>query len=157
MKVVNNIAFGIFSPLEGFMGENDYHNVLEHLYLENDVAWPIPIVLDVSKEELTNINIDDSIILFDSNENPIALMNISDIYNNNIKEHVEKVYGTSDIAHPGVKDAFNKKEKLVGGEIFLLNEPVPTFPTIRNKSIIQSKKMESCCSISNKESSSFRS
>jgi sulfate adenylyltransferase len=42
VKVIKNIAFGIFSPLEGFMNNNDYRYVLEHMYLENNVAWPFP-------------------------------------------------------------------------------------------------------------------
>ncbi len=49
LKVIKNIAFGVFSPLEGFMTENDTINVLDHMYLENEIAWPFPIVLDVSE------------------------------------------------------------------------------------------------------------
>jgi len=49
-KVIKNISFGVFSPLEGFMNENNYKYVLEHMYLESDIAWPFPIVLDVFKQ-----------------------------------------------------------------------------------------------------------
>ena len=52
LKVIKNISFGIFSPLEGFMNENDYHYVLKTMYLERDIPWPFPITLDVSEEEL---------------------------------------------------------------------------------------------------------
>ena len=51
VKVIKNIAYGVFSPLEGFMNENNYKYVLEHMYLENNVAWPFPIVLDVSENK----------------------------------------------------------------------------------------------------------
>ena len=54
IKIIKNIAFGVFSPLEGFMHENDYRNVLEHMYLENNIAWPIPIVLDASEDKTMN-------------------------------------------------------------------------------------------------------
>ena len=40
VKVIKNISFGIFSPLEGFLTENNYRFVLEHMYLENNLAWP---------------------------------------------------------------------------------------------------------------------
>jgi len=43
--IIKNIAFGVFSPLEGFMHYNNYRYVLEHMYLENNVAWPFPITL----------------------------------------------------------------------------------------------------------------
>ncbi len=130
LKVIKNITFGVFSPLEGFMTQNDYHYVLEHMYLENNVAWPFPIVLDVSEQKAKNFNLDDRIILTDSLKTPIALMDIEDIYNFKKKEFAEKVYGTIDQNHPGVNSVFKMKDKLIGGEIFLINEPKPIFPEL---------------------------
>jgi len=43
---VENIAFGVFSPLEGFLRKKDYQNVLNQMRLSDDLPWPIPIVLD---------------------------------------------------------------------------------------------------------------
>ena len=62
LKVIKNIGFGVFSPLEGFMNENNFRYVLEHMYLENNVAWPFPIVLDVSEAKAQSFNVDDRII-----------------------------------------------------------------------------------------------
>ncbi len=128
VKVVKSIAFGIYSPLEGFMTENDYLNVLEHMYLEKNSAWPIPIVLDVKKE--IYIDVDDQIILLDSDNTPIALMDIKDIYTYDKRKYIEKVYGTTDPSHPGIQSALNMKEKLVGGDIFLINQPKAAFPEL---------------------------
>ncbi|HDZ18362.1 MAG TPA: sulfate adenylyltransferase [archaeon] len=135
LKVIKNISFGIFSPLEGFMNENNFKYVLEHMYLENNVAWPFPIVLDASEDEVKSFNIDDRIILVDSSDTPIALMEVEDIYSYDKKEFAKTVYGTLDREHPGVARVFNKKEKLIGGEIFLVNEPKPTFPELDLKPI----------------------
>jgi len=44
---IENIADGIFSPLEGFLGQNDFENVISHGRLANGIPWTIPIVLDV--------------------------------------------------------------------------------------------------------------
>ncbi|MHA1688426.1 MAG: sulfate adenylyltransferase [Promethearchaeota archaeon] len=134
VKVIKNIAFGVYSPLEGFMNRNDYIAVLEHTCLENNVAWPFPIVLDLSEEEI-KFTSDDSIILTDSENNPIALMRLEEIYDYDKKEFAQKVYGTLDRAHPGVDSVFKMKEKLVGGEIFLINEPTPRFPELDLKPI----------------------
>ncbi|MHA1730167.1 MAG: sulfate adenylyltransferase [Promethearchaeota archaeon] len=134
LKVIKNIVFGVYSPLEGFMNRNDYIAVLEHMCLENNVAWPIPIVLDLSKEEI-KFSSDDSIILTDSENVPIALMRLEEIYDYNKKELAQKVYGTLDRDHPGVESVFNMKERLVGGEIFLINEPAPQFPELDLKPI----------------------
>ena len=135
LKVIKNICFGVFSPLEGFMSENNYRYVLEHMYLENNLAWPIPITLDASKEEIGNLKPDDKLILTNTEEIPIALMNIEDIYSYDKKEYTEKTYGTLDRNHPGVDSIFNYKEKLIGGEIFLINEPQPVFPSLDLKPI----------------------
>jgi sulfate adenylyltransferase len=129
-KVVKNICFGVFSPLEGFMNENDTLNVLEHMYLDNNVAWPIPITLDVSDEEIKTIEVDDHILITDHSDNPIALMKVDDIYPYDKKFFSEKVYGTLDRAHPGVEKLFNQKEKFLGGELFLIDELPPVFPEL---------------------------
>jgi len=135
LKVIKNIAFGVFSPLEGFMTENNYRHVLEHMYLESNEAWPFPIVLDVTEDQTKSFGIDDRILLTDSLSNPIALMDIGDIYNYDKNEYAERVYGTLDRDHPGVNGVFNKKDLLIGGEIFLIKEPKSTFPELDLKPI----------------------
>jgi len=129
-KVIKNIAFGIFSPLEGFMNQNDTSHVLDHMYLENNIAWPFPIILDISENQANKINVDDNVIITDTSDTPIALLNVSDIYNYNKKYFAEKVYGTLDRSHPGVEKVFNLKEKLMGGEIFLISKLPATFPDL---------------------------
>ncbi|MEE9379078.1 MAG: sulfate adenylyltransferase [Candidatus Lokiarchaeia archaeon] len=135
LKEIKNISFGVFSPLEGFMNENDYHYVLDTMYLESNIAWPFPITLDVSEDEINNIKADDKIILTNGSGTPIALMNIETIYNYKKNQYAEKTYGTLDKNHPGVMRVFNYKEKLIGGEIFLINEPKPTFPDLDLKAV----------------------
>ncbi|MBC8357618.1 MAG: sulfate adenylyltransferase, partial [Candidatus Aminicenantes bacterium] len=54
---VENITFGVFSPLEGFMTQREYQNVLNHMRLPNDLPWPIPIILDAERGEADKLNI----------------------------------------------------------------------------------------------------
>ncbi|MFX1489228.1 MAG: sulfate adenylyltransferase [Promethearchaeota archaeon] len=135
IKVIKNISFGVFSPLEGFMNQNDYRYVLEHMYLENNVAWPFPIVLDVPENRIESFQIDDRILLTNTSNHPIALMDVQDIYHYDKKEFAEKVYGTLDKNHPGVKSIFKMEPWLVGGEIFLINEPKAMFKDLDLKPI----------------------
>ena len=135
IKVIKSIVFGVFSPLEGFMNEKNYRYVLEHMYLENNVAWPFPIVLDVDENKAKLISNDDRILLIDSANTPIALMDVEDKYTYNKKEFAEKVYGTMDENHPGVNNVFNMKDILLGGEIFLINEPKSVYPELDLKPI----------------------
>ena len=135
LKVIKNISFGVYSPLEGFMNENDFYYVLDTMYLENDIAWPFPITLDLPIKEVKNINPDDQIILTDTNDIPIALMNVQTIYSYEKKQYAEKTYGTLDQNHPGVNDVYNYEEKLIGGEIYLINEPKANFPDLDLKPV----------------------
>jgi len=135
LKVIKNISFGVFSPLRGFMNENDYHYVLDTMYLESNIAWPIPITLDVSEDEIKNIDVDEKIILTDYSATPIALMSVETIFDYDKKQYAEKIYGTLDQNHPGVNSVFKYKKKLMGGEIFLINEPKSTFPDFDLKPI----------------------
>ncbi|MFX0001883.1 MAG: sulfate adenylyltransferase [Candidatus Hodarchaeota archaeon] len=135
LKVIKNICYGVFSPLEGFLNENDYHYVLDTMYLENNVAWPLPITLDVSEQEIKSIKPGDKIILKNENETAIALMSVETIYNYDKKEYAEKTYGTLDKNHPGVEAVFNYKRKLMGGEIFLITDPKPIFPDLDLKPV----------------------
>ncbi|MFX1274394.1 MAG: sulfate adenylyltransferase [Promethearchaeota archaeon] len=135
LKVIKNISNGVFSPLEGFMVENDFINVLEHMHLENDIPWSIPIVLDVSKEEADLFKVGDRIILSNSSDKPIALMDVEDTYTFDKKKYAKKVFGTLDKEHPGVQNLFNQNDIFIGGEIFLVNEPKPIFPELDLKPI----------------------
>ncbi|MFX0147746.1 MAG: sulfate adenylyltransferase [Candidatus Hodarchaeota archaeon] len=135
LKVIKSISFGVFSPLEGFMNQNDYRYVLDTMYLEKDIPWPIPITLDVSVEEVKGLKPDDQLILIDKENLPIALMRVEEIYNYDKKEYAEKTFGTLDKNHPGVDRVFNYKDKLMGGQIFLINEPKPAFPELDLKPI----------------------
>ncbi len=48
------IMNGGFYPLDGFLTQKDYENVVENMRLANGKIWPIPITLDVSKEFADN-------------------------------------------------------------------------------------------------------
>ena len=37
------ISTGVFSPLTGFMGRDDYESVVETMRLANGLAWSLPI------------------------------------------------------------------------------------------------------------------
>jgi sulfate adenylyltransferase len=114
-----NIANGIYSPLEGFMPQEDYLTVLHEKRLPNDLPWTIPIILDVGGE----LDEGETVALTVEGEEPIAIMQVEEIYRYDREELAELVYGTLDVNHPGVRKTMELEDKLAGGEIELLNMP----------------------------------
>ncbi len=118
-KDVENIAKGVFSPLEGFLLEEDYSNVLHEKRLANDLPWTLPIILDAPND--FKVGIGDTITL--SYENgTLALMYVEEVYKYDKEEFAQKVYGTLDTSHPGVVKVNNMRDRLIGGKIDLINE-----------------------------------
>jgi sulfate adenylyltransferase len=113
--VVTNIANGIFSPLEGFMGENDYLNVLEHMRLESDMPWTIPILL--LGPQKNQFGSGDEILLVDEAKRPVATMEYEGSFEISRQEYASKVFGTEDKAHPGVAKVFEGGDHALAGKL----------------------------------------
>ena len=118
---VENIAYGVFSPLEGFMTSEDYSHVLEDMRLSNDIPWTIPIILDVEKKDIKDVAVGDIVALIYKDQ-PVATIKIEEIYRWEKKKHMREVYGTTDINHPGVMKTRIMGDYLVGGNIKLIAE-----------------------------------
>jgi sulfate adenylyltransferase len=123
-KEVQNIAYGVFSPLEGFLAKADYVSVLNERRLTTGVPWTIPIVLDISLDSKVKEGHD--VALVDEGK-PIAIMHIEDIYQYDKKELAQKVFDTTDIGHPGVAKVYGMKEFFIGGKIDLIDKPQMPF------------------------------
>ncbi len=128
VKDVKNIAEGVYSPLEGFLKEEDFLSVCERMRLKDGTVWPIPIVLDISKEDIKRIEKKEKVLLVSKEGKPIAILKDFQIYSNKKDFFVESVFGTKDRNHPGVNDVYEQKEFLIGGEIELLDEEKDYYP-----------------------------
>ena len=124
---IRNIAEGVFSPLEGFMGQEDFLNVVHEGRLSNGTPWTIPIVLDVHKHISSSLAEGSEAVLIAETEQPIALFSVSEIYNFDREDTSNHVFGTKDVSHPGVQNIFDMEEFLLGGKIELINNPPNRF------------------------------
>ncbi len=122
-----NISHGIFSPLEGFLCNNDLKNVLTEKRLENDTPWTIPILLDLNKQDIKEVQEGDSILLFNKDNGIKAILDIAEIYSYNKKTLAQSIYGTQDTNHPGVANVNNMKELLMGGKISVIESKTRNF------------------------------
>ena len=77
---VENIADGIFSPLEGFLNQQNFESVISKGRLVNDTAWTIPIVLDVDEETSKKMKEAGDVLLKNPEGTGIAILHVEDIY-----------------------------------------------------------------------------
>ena len=118
---IENIADGTFSPLEGFMGQEDFESVVESGRLKNGLAWTIPIVLDVNDKMAAEIR-DSGEAVLKNNDDHFAVLNFEEVYSFDKIGMSKAVYQTEDVKHPGVARTLAMEDKLIGGKIELIKK-----------------------------------
>jgi len=131
------LGIGGFSPLNGFMTKADWKGVSENFLLADGTFWPVPVMLDASKEDANAINIGDEITL-ERNSEVYATMKIEEKFEmteDEKKWECEKVYkgqgeeSADDVFwkiamedHPGVQMVMARKEFCLAGPVKVLSE-----------------------------------
>ncbi len=113
------LATGGFSPLTGFMGRADYERVLEEMRLADGTLWPIPITLPVEQSHFGS----DRIVLRDVHNNPLAIMEVSEIYRWDAEREALAVAGTTDPRHPLVAEMARWGKFYAAGRLRVFNLP----------------------------------
>jgi sulfate adenylyltransferase len=125
------IANGAFSPLEGFMCEDDYVAVRGNKHLASGLPWTIPVTLSTTDEFAGQLKEGDDVALF-ADEHILGVLHLEQKYRYDKQREAERVYLTEESAHPGVAALYEQGDWLLGGKISLLNRPKnPAFPSFR--------------------------
>lgn len=123
-REIIDLAYGFFTPLEGFMTKADVDRVCREMRLANGALWPIPIVFDLSDQEISEKGIKEGEkVLLTYQDKPMAILEVEEIYTYDKQEMALKVYGTTEEKHPGVARTYKYKDKFLGGKITLVNPP----------------------------------
>ncbi|MEN1970428.1 sulfate adenylyltransferase [Lentibacillus sp. N15] len=117
------MAIGGFSPLTGFMGQEDYERVVEDMRLADGTIWSIPITLPVTREQADMYEIGETLALVGEDNVTYGVLHLTEIYPYDKEKEAKFVYGTTDKLHPGVKKIHQKGEVYLGGSIELLQRP----------------------------------
>jgi len=124
------LATGAFSPLDRFMGKDDYKRVLKEMRLKDGTLFPIPITLPAEKTD--EIKIGGEITLRNPNNELIAVMRIDEIFKWDSEEEARKVYGTTDSYHPLVAEMASWDNFYISGPLEVINLPKHyDFPELR--------------------------
>jgi len=117
------LAMGAYTPLDGFMGHDDWRGSCVDMKLANGVFWPIPITLSVSKELGDGIHAEEEVALVDAESGEIlAVMEVREKYSIDKKLEAEHVYRTADPKHPGVAKVLAQGEVNLAGPVMVLSE-----------------------------------
>jgi sulfate adenylyltransferase len=120
------IAVGAFSPLTGFMNEQDYNSVVETMRLADGTVWSIPITFALNASIAATIQPGESIALVGEEDGiTYAIMDVSDIFTVDQENEAVKVFKTDDTEHPGVQKLLSRSSTYLGGPIHLVNRPKP--------------------------------
>ena len=123
---VENIADGIFSPLEGFLGKSDFESVVSRGRLANDLAWTIPIVIDVDEQTASKAKDAGDVLLQNPDGIGVAVLRVEETYTFDKEKTAQGIYGTTDSSHPGVAKTLSMKDYLIGGKIDYIQRPKQT-------------------------------
>lgn len=123
---IEMITTGVLSPNKGFMKEADYLSVLKDGRLSNGVIWPVPLsfapIGERNAEIIKGLTIGDQVALTDANNDPVAILDIEDIFAYDKSHRAQNLFGTTDRNHPGV-DSIHRRmgDTSLGGTLHLLN------------------------------------
>src|SRR5580658_9131820 len=117
------IAIGAASPLTGFLSQADYESVVHTMHLANGLPWSIPLTLAVTAEQSAALKPGSKAALIDKSGALLATLAVRDTYAYDKKIEAEKVYGTTDEAHPGVAALYAQPGTLVGGDVEVIALP----------------------------------
>ncbi len=115
---LENIAWGVYSPLKGFLNSEDLEHVLYHMRLSDDIPWTIPILLPRFSEGFSE---GDSVLLTHKGK-VVARITVEEVYTFDRREIAQRVFRTTDPDHPGVRRLSERPDTYVSGDILLIEE-----------------------------------
>ncbi|GAA6621210.1 sulfate adenylyltransferase [Scytonema sp. NUACC26] len=123
------IAIGGFSPLTGFMNQEDYDRVVTEMRLANGSVWSIPVTLSVDEVVAASLE-EGGLIRLDNPEGEyIGVLELTQKYHYDKSLEAINVYRTNDPKHPGVEVLYNQGAINLAGDVWLLQrDPHPIFP-----------------------------
>jgi sulfate adenylyltransferase len=117
------LGIGGFTPLDGFMSHADWQGACDGMTLPNGLFWPIPITLSTDKASADTITLGSDIALMDPEDGSIlATMRVTEKYGIDKAHECATVFGTTDLAHPGVKMVMAQGDVNLAGPVKVLSQ-----------------------------------
>lgn len=117
------LAMGAYTPLDGFMGHDDWRGACLDMKLTSGVFWPIPITLPVDSALAESIRPGEDIALAEAETGTVlAVMQVAEKYSIDKTIEAEHVYKTADPDHPGVAKVLAQGDVNLAGPVRVFSE-----------------------------------
>ena len=119
------MGIGAFTPLDGFMGKEDWQGCCDDYKMpsKNGLFWPIPITLSASEELANSIAEGEEVALWDTETEAImGTMKVESKYTIDKEHECKQVFTTTDPAHPGVQKVMAQGPVNLAGPVKVLSE-----------------------------------
>jgi sulfate adenylyltransferase len=117
------IATGAMSPLEGFMGLEEYTSVIDNMRLAKGLPWSIPITLAVKNGKGGEYAEGSDVALYGEGGVLLGVLHLEEKYEVDKEHEAKMVLQTADQAHPGVQYLNTIGTVYLGGMVSVVNRP----------------------------------
>jgi sulfate adenylyltransferase len=119
------MGIGAFTPLEGFMGRDDWKGVCDECAMpsRDGLFWPIPITLSAAEDVAGSVAVGDEVALWDTEtETILGSMTIAEKYTISKEHECRHVFGTAETEHPGVAKVMGQGPVNLAGPVKVFSE-----------------------------------
>ncbi len=118
------MGIGGFTPLEGFMGHDDWKGVCQDMKMADGTFWPIPVTLSYDEKLDPGTEI---ALISGETEEIMGTMKVTESYQIDKDFECKHVFTTNEDEHPGVQMVKAQKAYNIAGPVKVLSESY--FPT----------------------------
>ena len=115
---LEKLALGVFRPVAGFMNEDEFRGVVDVMRLPSQAPFPLPVVLDIGREDAARLKGRPSVSLVFGNEE-VGRLSPESLFTCDKETVARRVFGTAEAAHPGVRFFMKGGDHFVGGPVEL--------------------------------------
>ena len=119
------MGIGAFTPLDGFMGFDDWKGVCDEYRMpsKGGLFWPIPITLSADQATADSIAIGEEVTLVDTETGTLmGTMKVTEKYGIDKAHECQQVFRTTDTQHPGVQKVMAQGPVNLAGPVKVLSE-----------------------------------
>lgn len=113
---IEQIATGVYSPVDSFMNQEEIDSVLDNNKLLNGHTWTLPIALQLNSDDIY----ENQELALKYKGEILATLMVNSLFTLDLDKYNKKLYGTNDISHPGVKKTLTNGNQFISGKITLV-------------------------------------